>query len=306
MSAFRKKVYGYVRPVKAKKVAPPVKPSMIAYNGWLREIGTAALGRHIDVLSKMLYWWDGAVTYAKHKIPVELQSIEMKRAFLAATESRRKGQEATTIAEKEKYFVAAIGHYSKFAKKVIDVAPIAPVIVLYKAHTKKAEKAVKELAPRFDSFLHILAASFKSCPFKLQAVPGKHTEVKREVDHALNKIMYTRPLLIKMQKQFRSEGLLAVCVDEARHIARAMAYQGTNKGAYLVDREMQFNSYTQLMTDVVEFAANHPNAPNRLVKRKVDKPKRERVARGPKTIKLVQKSIASQLLDELTQKGQSK
>jgi hypothetical protein len=109
-------------------------------------------------------------------------------------------------------------------------------------------------------------------------------------------------LLLKMQKQFRSEGLLSVCVDEARHIARAMAFQGMSQGAYLVDREKQFDAYTQLMSDVVEFAANHPDAPNRLVKRKVEKPKRERVAQGQKTYRLKEKSINAQLLEELAGK----
>lgn len=302
MSSFKRKSYGPVKAVPKPKPIPPTKPSVLELHRLYRLISKASSNRHIDFFAQALYWWQDATKFIKYKRPIAMEPVSKSRQFLSACEWVRKGQAAKTNDEKERCFVSAMDAYRQYASGLIETHDVKPYLKEYHGHNKKVAKVVQKIAPRFDPFLTMLAACFNSCPLTLQVVPdidGNRGEV-RKFDHDLGKMLYSRALALKLMRQYRTKGLLAVAVDEALPISRAMSFGGISKGAFIVDKEKQLIAYSQLMADVVEFAATHPDAPARLVKRIVAKvSKRSPRATGSKLVRFKEKSINQQLLDEL-------
>lgn len=317
-TAWKKKTYGMVKPVKKLKVPPPAKPSILDLHAIYRRIAKSSNGHHLDHFADALYWWQKATKYIKHKRP--LDAIAMSRIYLLVCDWIRKGQAATTNDEKERCFIGAINAYRQYASGIFETNIVTPYLIEYRAHNKKAKKVMQKLAPRFDPFLTLLASCFASCEFTLQVVPDidGNRGPGRKFDHDLGKMVYTRALAVKLVKQYRQRGLLTVVVDEARHISRAMSYKGTDQGAFIVDADKQLRVYMTLMYDFVEFAATHPDAPKRLVKNPAKaKPRKKRITSedviadmdgmdeimGARIRPIKEKSITATLLDELMQKG---
>jgi len=108
-SAFRKKTYGMVRPVKAKKPTVPVKPNILTMKSLRRKLATTPAPLHIDVLSAMLAWFQDSITYVKYirdKKSVKMNS-KLAVKLVAAFTWTKKGHASNSNEEKERCFLSA-------------------------------------------------------------------------------------------------------------------------------------------------------------------------------------------------------
>lgn len=306
---FKRKTYSSTaKPVKQPKPKAPEKPSVMELNKLCRRLSLASNNQHIDVLAKVLYWWQDALAYARFKDP--LMKVQPSRGILDALAYIRKGQAAKKNVDKEKAFVSAIELFRKSLLVYFpNVVSIVPYIKQYHTSHKKVDEQVRKIAPRFDPFLTMLSAALGACPFTLQVVPtlNRSNAPARQFDHALNTMMYTRSLALKLMKQYRQEGLLSVIVDEARHISRVMSFNpdALKEGAFIPDAERQLRSYMALMVGFVEYARKHPEAPKRLVKNVPQEQKRKAKAASKKITfdDLAGGSVVDQLLDTMQNKA---
>lgn len=277
-TAWKKKTYGQVRPVKKAKVPQPKKPSVLELKAIFRTIDTASNGLHIDAMGQALYWWDKALPYIRLKRPND--SMSMSRVLLQAIQYKFKGQCSSSNSEKETMFAQALQTYRKYAATVISTPPITPHLQAMKMFNIKLKGTTKNLGTRYDKLTTLLSQCFSSAPFTFKVVPYCHSIASKEpiemkLDHALSMMFISKLLAQAYTNAIRKEGLLPVAIECAYHVARAMSFEGVHEGAYVARELNVLLTYRNLMKDVVEFAASHPNAPNRLVRRTLVKPKKK-------------------------------
>lgn len=272
MSAFKRKTYGKVKPVKQAKEEAPKKPNIVAIKSLVREIGHTAAPLHLDVLSQLIYALQDAVPYinfVRDKKDVKL-TAKIARALVTADTFCVKARKAHDNEEKERCMLACIDGFRTYAAGVLEVPSLKLSLIKHKLLNKKINEQDKALNGRYDKLITMLMAAMSSMPFQIVVRANNDGHIK--FDHARTTMFMSRPYANDLVKKLRKEGVLSVVVELAVPVARAMAYKG--EGDFTVDQSLVFANYQKLLLDLVNYARTNPDAPNRLVRRTVPAKKR--------------------------------
>jgi len=159
---------------------------------------------------------------------------------------------------------------------VIEVPVLKVEMQKHRELSKKVTVVEKNLNGRYDKLITTLMQCLKSSDFKINVRP-KGENIK--FDHAQGQMYLSRAFALGLQKDIRKRGLLPAILDVIYHVSRAMSYVG--EGSFLVDQNKWRINYQILIGDFVEYTINHPDAPNRLVRRATDKAKKEKAVPTP-------------------------
>lgn len=294
-SAFKRKVYGKVRPVPKIKPKAPTRPSVSELRTIYRNIQKAPEWQVLDYLSEALDWWHKSLKWCAWKYKKVLP-LPAAKAFGEAIDWLRKGQAAIGNKEKTACFIEVINRYQRYANSVMKTPAIVPFLKKSKEVTKKTVAVNKGLAVRFDKVLTLLSQCFKSCKIDLVVVAEIQDKVTnnllpRKFDHEVGKMYYSRAHCNEMKGILHHQGLLALVIQEAQPLARGMSFITGNDltGKFLANATEVHVSYIQLLEDFVSFARTK-EAPKSLVRREKIA-KKKVVKQSPLTRDRIKKAV---------------
>lgn len=272
-SAFKRKVYGKVRPVPKAKEKPPVRPAVSDLRAIYTQIKRSPESKLVDLLSEALLWWNNSIGFIQWKYKKAFP-LAAAKAFQAASNAASAGRLASKNEDRANGFILALASYRRYASGAgVKVPDLAPYLKQSKEVTKKVKVRNKQLTIKFDSLLTLMEQCFNEPSLSFEVC---ESDEDRKWDHTLGKIYYSRSKVVAMKKQLFQKGLLSIVIEEADFIARGLSLTpGVGAGSFIHNPELTHKNYIVLLERFENFA-HHPQAPKALVKRD-KKPKKKGV-----------------------------
>lgn len=274
-TSFKRKKYGQVKPVKAAKVKLK-KPDIRELTRYYAAIAKYGVWQQLDNVCYAMHWWDGFLKWYEQAVHIDYRTTSQARKITDALQYRKAGVLAPLDKTKIDAFVKSMYYLEGLTRMIGFKVPLLKKYVDAGEQAAKKNKGVLDaLEPRFSKITGLLAKMFSSCPLSIVVVPqivdgvtGK--DIPRKLDHTKNTIYYSRRQVKAMKWTLRNEGYLALAIDEAWWLSRAMSF---GKDQFIPEHTKWLKTYNQLMNDFDKWA-RRADTPTRLAK-KPAKPKKQ-------------------------------
>lgn len=247
-----------------------VKPKVMELKKIYSTLAKSATWQRKDIYARAIQWYRNALLY-----------IEQTGAVYSAPTAKHLKAMRTSIEGNSPNYVEALSHGSAICiAHGIKAPSVKEYLKKSVVSAKKLDAKGSSLTTKYDKLLTLLTQAYGS-GLTLKVSPTLSTTHK--FDHELNTLYYSTGMMQSMSQQFRAEGLLPLVIDEAWYVARALNFEGLEKGLYIQGSTDDIvRTYQQILHEFVDWGATSQFAPKSLLKRVVvRKKKSKKVAPEP-------------------------
>lgn len=243
-------------PAPPKLPRPKSKDLTMIYKGLM----TVSIENRLATLAYALHWYDTAMPYFVQK---GLLTVEIKSKLEKAVLCRRKGMGCTDPSqnhEKETAFLMALRMYER-AFEPLKPPRVDKFYGEFQQRKATLELAQQKMEDKYGEIIRLLQVAIGN-RVKLNLADAPKL---RQYDPSMSTASYNREAAKQMTEKMRSEGFMAVFIEQLDFLARYASLENDGKGGWTFDPQKQIDTMGEMLRDFVKFCRSE-EAPKKLVR----------------------------------------
>jgi hypothetical protein len=243
-----------------EKSKPKTRELAVLYRG----LATSSLPHRIEVLKKVLCWYDEALEYLKPRMKED--GIDRLGQTMQLVRLRRMSLESGDLLERQAYLVDAIQWAEKLCES-LHPCSVHAAILKASLHASEQFRDESRLGQKYARVLTLLSEGLRP-----ESVDGKpmllrvaNAEIPRVYSTAGNELVYSQKQMRVCRSILYEQGPLALALHEVKALSSAFAGEWDG-GRYRINSAKQLSAVYKMMGNFVEYC-KRKDAPRQLVRR---------------------------------------